>query len=222
MLTVEPHPLLDLRAFVTVFPRPLGGLPPTPDLVALLAADALDRRADAAPLASDDAVREAVRALLRHGGFKPTGRSKPASEYLLKAVREGLLSPINAAVDVCNVVSLHSGLPVSVVDRDRVREPLRVGVAPPGASYVFNASGQAIDLGGLLCLSDADGPCANAVKDARRTKTGADTRRTLSLLWGTVALPGRAARAEAWYRSLLERRGATTEAVWPESGSCDP
>jgi hypothetical protein len=97
-----------------------------------------------------------------------------------------------------------------------------VGVAPPGASYVFNASGQAIDLGGLLCLSDADGPCANAVKDAQRTKTGADTRRTLSLLWGTVALPGRAARAEAWYRSLLERQGAATAAVWPESGSCDP
>ena len=43
-----------------------------------------------------------------------------------------------------------------------------VGVAPAGASYVFNASGQAIDLGGLLCLFDADGPCANAVKDAQR------------------------------------------------------
>jgi DNA/RNA-binding domain of Phe-tRNA-synthetase-like protein len=212
MLTVEPHPLLDLHAFVTVFPRPLGEVPSPPDLVALFAADA------PVPLTSDDAVREAVRALLRHGGFKPTGRSKPASEYLLKAVREGLLCPINAAVDVCNVVSLHSGLPVSVVDRDRVREPLRVGVAPPGASYVFNASGQAIDLGGLLCLFDADGPCANAVKDAQRTKTGADTRRTLSLLWGTVALPGRAARAEAWYRSLLERQGAATEAVWPTPG----
>jgi DNA/RNA-binding domain of Phe-tRNA-synthetase-like protein len=116
-------------------------------------------------------------------------------------------------VDVCNIVSLHSGLPISVVDLDRAREPLRVGIAPPGSSYVFNASGQTIDLGGLLCLFDADGPCANAVKDAQRTKTGTETRRTLSLIWGTTALPGRAAKAETWYRELLERHGATTEAA---------
>lgn len=205
MLTVDPHPLLDLRAFVTTFPRPLGEMPSPPEVTALLVEGA------AAPLHSDDAVREAVRALLRHGGFKPTGRSKPASEYLLKAVREGLLSPINLAVDVCNVVSYHSGLPVSVVDLGRAREPLRVGVAPAGSSYVFNASGQSIDLGGLLCLFDADGPCGNAVKDAQRTKTGAETRRTLSLVWGTAALEGRAGKAEAWYRELLEKQGAMTE-----------
>src|SRR5438067_7609617 len=202
MLTIEPHPLLDLRAFVTVFPRPLGEAPSPPELRALL-----DEKA-AAPLSGDDAVREAVRALLRHGGFKPTGRSKPASEYLLKAVREGLLAPINLAVDVCNVVSFHAGLPISVVDLDRAREPLRVGIAPAGSSYVFNASGQTIDLGGLLCLFDADGPCANAVKDAQRTKTGPDTRRTLSLIWGTNALPGRAEQTESWYRELLQQQGA--------------
>jgi DNA/RNA-binding domain of Phe-tRNA-synthetase-like protein len=203
MLVIDSHPLLDLRAFVTTFPRPLGDLPSPPEVRALLAAGA------PAPLTSDDAVREAVRALLRQGGFKPTGRSKPASEYLLKAVRENLLAPINLAVDACNVVSLHSGLPISVVDLDRTQPPLRVGLAPAGASYVFNASGQSMDLGGLLCLFDADGPCANAVKDAQRTKTTADTRRTLSLIWGATALPGRAALAETWYRELLQRQGAT-------------
>jgi DNA/RNA-binding domain of Phe-tRNA-synthetase-like protein len=207
MLTIDPHPLLDLRGFVTHFPRPLGEMLSPPDLQALLHVDA------AAPLHSDDAVREAVRALLRHGGFKPTGRSKPASEYLLRAVREGALSSINLAVDVCNIVSLHSGLPLSVVDLDRARAPFRVGVAPAGASYVFNASGQTIDLGGLLCLFDADGPCANGVKDAQRTKTGSETRQTLSIVWGTTALPGRAAKTEEWYRALLEQHGATTATV---------
>ncbi len=207
MLTVDPHPLLDLRAFVTRFPRPLGEMPSPPELLALLAQDA------PAPLHSDDGVRDAVRDLLRHGGFKPTGRSKPASEYLIKAVAAARLAAINLAVDVCNVVSLHSGLPVSVVDLDRARGPFRVGVAPAGSSYVFNASGQEIDLGGLLCLFDADGPCANAVKDAQRTKTSSETRQTLSLVWGTADLPGRAERAAAWYRELLERHGATTEAV---------
>src|SRR5438874_6449348 len=133
MLTVDPHPLLDLGAFATTFPHPLGDIPPAPDLQSLLALGA------PAPLRSDDKVREAVRALLRQGGFKPTGRSKPASEYLLKAVREGTLASINLAVDVCNVVSLHSGLPISVVDLDRSREPFRVAVASAGSSYVFNA-----------------------------------------------------------------------------------
>jgi DNA/RNA-binding domain of Phe-tRNA-synthetase-like protein len=207
MLSIDPHPLLDLRSFETQFPRPLGELPPPSDLSALLALEA------ATPFQPDDRVREAVRALLRHGGFKPTGRSKPASEYLRNAVGEGRLGTINLAVDVCNVVSLHSGLPVSVIDVDRARLPLRVAVAAAGARYVFNASGQEIDVAGLLCLFDADGPCANAVKDAQRTKTGPDTRRTLSLVWGTKAVPGRAAEAEAWYRALLGQQGATTVAA---------
>ena len=203
MVTADPHPLLDLRAFVTVFPCCLGELPSSQELRLLLAAKA------AAPLHTDDAIREAVRALLRHGGFKPTGRNKPASEYLLKAVREGVLTSINLAVDVCNVVSLHSGLPISLVDLDQIHEPLRVGLAPAGVSYIFNASGQTIDLAGLLCLFDAKGPCANAVKDSQRTKTTAMTRRTLSLIWGTLALPGRASQVEAWYRTWLEQQGAT-------------
>src|SRR5258708_4478246 len=181
MLTVDPHPLLDLRAFVTEFTHPLGELPTPPEWFALLTEDA------AAPLHSDDGVREAVRALLRQGGFKPTGRSKPASEYLLKAVRDKLLSPINVAVDVCNVVSLHSGLPISVVDLDRAREPFKVEVAPPGSAYVFNASGQSIDLGGLLCLFHAEGPCGNPVNGAQPTKTTVDTPRTLSLVRGPNA-----------------------------------
>jgi DNA/RNA-binding domain of Phe-tRNA-synthetase-like protein len=204
MLTVDSHPLLDLQAFVTVFPRPLEAMPSPPEVQALLSLDA------PAPLTSEDAVRETIRQLLRHGGFKPTGRSKPASEYLLRAVGEGKLTSINLAVDACNVVSLHSGLPISVVDLERAREPFRVGVAPAGSRYVFNAAGQEIDLGGLLCLFDAEGPCANAVKDAQRTKTGPETRRTLSLVWGTSALPERSARTASWYRSLLERQGAST------------
>jgi DNA/RNA-binding domain of Phe-tRNA-synthetase-like protein len=207
MLSQDPHPLLDLRAFVTLFPRPLGDMISSPELFALFSLEA------SAPLQSDDAIRETVRQLLRHGGFKPTGRSKPAAEYLIKSASEKRLTAINLAVDACNAVSLHSGLPISVVDLDRARPPFRVGVAPAGASYVFNASGQAIDLGGLLCLFDADGPCANAVKDAQRTKTGAETRRTLSLVWGSNALPGRAEETAGWYRDLLHQAGAGTEAV---------
>jgi DNA/RNA-binding domain of Phe-tRNA-synthetase-like protein len=205
VLTLDAHPLLEAVAFEATFPAPLSQCPSPEWLRAWLRPDA------PAPLRADDAVRGAVRELLRHGGYKPTGRGKPASEYLVRAAGEGALGSINAAVDACNAVSLHSGLPISVVDLERARAPLRVGLAPEGSGYVFNASGQSIDLGGLLCLFDAEGPCANAVKDSQRTKTHADTRRTLAVLWGTRALPGRAEHAWAWYRELLERLGAVVE-----------
>lgn len=211
MLTADPHPLLDFRAFVTRFPHPLGEVPVPESLRVLLRLDAA-----VPPLRTDwpdDKVREAVRALLRHGGFKPTGRSKPASEYLVRAVTDGSLGSINLAVDACNVVSLHSGLPISVIDLDRATGPFRLAIAPAGASYVFNVSGQVIDVAGLLCLCDAGGPCGNAVKDAQRTKTAADTTRTLSVVWGTAALPGLTDRATAWYHDLLRQAGATVEPV---------
>lgn len=210
MLNVDPHPLLDLRAFVTTFPRPLAELPSPGGLLAGLALDF------AAPLRSDDAVRGAVRDLLRHGGiFKPTGRSKPASEFLLKAASDGSLAGINAAVDACNVASLHSGLPISVVDLDRATPPLRVALPPDKTTYVFNASGQVIDIGGLVSLWDAEGPCAGPVKDSQRTKTHPGTTRTLSLVWGTKALPGRAEQTTTWYRDLLHTLGAATEPLPP-------
>ena len=207
MLTIEPHPLLDAAAFVTVFPAPLGGVAVSATVLALLAS------VDApAPMCSDDAVRAAVRDLLRHGGYKPTGRGKPSSEYLIRAVSDGALGSINLAVDAGNAVSLHSGLPISVIDLDKARPPLRIAVAAAGSRYVFNASGQEIDVAGLPCLFDDGGPSANAVKDAQRTKTSQDTTRTLSVVWGTRALAGRTQAVVEWYRRLLEESGARCEA----------
>ena len=203
-IEVEEHPLLRVAAFTTRFPAPLGELSTPGEVRDLLRLDA------PAPLERDEAVRAAVRDLLRHGGYKPTGRGKPASEYLVRAAGEGALSGINPAVDACNAVSLHSGLPVSVVDLELARPPFRIGIAPAGTSYVFNPAGQEIDLGGLLCLFDAEGPCANAVRDAQRTKTRPETTATLSVIWGVAGHEERLRKAEAWYRALLERAGAST------------
>lgn len=206
MVTVAPHPLLDAGFVVAVFPANALGAQSPSTLTEGLRLDFAG-----APLQSDDTVRGEIRNLLRHGGYKPTGRGKPASEYLLRAVGEGGLNSINPVVDVCNVVSLHSGLPISVVDLDKTRGALRIDIAPEGTKYVFNASGQEIDVGGLVCLFDEDGPCANAVKDSQRTKTGPESTRTLSVLWGAKALGDRTARASEWYRALLQQVGASVE-----------
>jgi DNA/RNA-binding domain of Phe-tRNA-synthetase-like protein len=183
-------------------------------LLALLDAAEQAVRADATRF--PESVRSAIRNVLRKGGYKPTGRGKPASEYLVRAASDRALGSINAAVDACNAVSLHSGFPISVVDLDCARGPFRIAFAPQGASYVFNASGQEIDLGGLVCLYDANGPCANAVRDSQRTKTNADTRSTLSVIWGCAAFEERLTETERWYRALLAQVGAMTEPVEPQ------
>jgi DNA/RNA-binding domain of Phe-tRNA-synthetase-like protein len=209
VLRIAAHPSALVKAFETRFPQPLGTIETAGAIRALLS-----READA-PLTSGDALRASVRAMLRTGDYKPTGRGKPASEYLLRAAASEPLPSINLAVDVCNAVSLHSGLPISVVDLDRARAPFTIRLGEPGERYVFNATGQEIELNGLLCLCDADGPCGNAVKDAQRTKTSAGTVRTLSVVWGTKDAADHLALAEAWYRSLLADVGASTLSVAP-------
>lgn len=207
-LTVEPHPVLEVGSFVTQLPAPLAEIAAPPVIAALCEPGA------AAPMASSEAIRTAVRDLLRATGFKPAGRSKPASEYLAAAYAEQRFPRINATVDACNAVSLWSGLPISLVDVDRLVGGLSIRAAPAGTSYAFNPSGQVIDASGLLCLYDAEGPSGTPVKDAQRTKTHDGSRRVLSIVWGTRALPGRTAEAVAWYRALVAAiPGASIEDV---------
>ena len=205
---VAPHALLEVGAFVTRFAQPMGEIA-TPDAIAAF----FDPHAQA-PLASSDTVRAEVRQLLRAAGFKPSGRSKPASEYLHAAAQEARFPRINAAVDACNAVSLCSGLPISVVDVDKLAGALQITVAAAGTTYVFNPSGQVIDASHLLALCDAEGVSGTPVKDAQRTKTSETTRAALSIVWGTSGLPGRTQKATAWYRELIAMiPGATVEDV---------
>ncbi len=207
VLEQDPHPLLRPVAFLTWFPRRLGEIPTPPPVLALLDLDA------EAPLRRTEEVRRAVRDLLRHWGHKAAGRGKPAAEYLVRAASEGTLDSINVAVDICNAVSLHSGFSIALLDLDLLEPPLRIARGQPGERYVFNRSGQEMDLEGLICLYDARGPCANPVKDAQRAKTHPDTRATLTILWGTTPFEERCRRAYEWYRGLLEALGAQVTEV---------
>lgn len=207
-LAVCAYPGLSLQALLVELPSPLGEAPSPAWLVELL------RPGAPAPVAGSEALRTAVRDLLRAHGYRPTGRGKPSSEYLIGAVADGRLGSINAVVDAGNVASLHSGLPISVVDLDRCSGALRVEVPVPGSKYVFNRSGQEIDVGGLLCLADADGPCANAVKDAQRTKTSPTTQRVLAVVWGSAAPDaGHAPATARWLSELFARLGARVQTV---------
>ena len=203
-MQIADHPSLRAEVFSTEFPAELKDLPSPEWLVELLKLDA------STPLKRSEELRGAVRDMLRVGGYKPTGRGKPASEYLVRTAEEGGIRSINLPVDVCNVISLHSGFPISVVDLDLAQPPLSISIAPAGTSYVFNPGGQEIDVSGLVCLNDATGPCGNAVKDSQRTKTRDETRRTLSVIWGVVGFEEQLAASREFYEQILARCGAKT------------
>lgn len=207
-IAVEDVLALELHAVRLQLPAGLGSQPSPGWLVALLAPTPVD--AVSLPSPPPAGLRDAVRDMLRGHGYKPTGRGKPSSEYLVGAAADGRLASIHAVVDLGNAVSLHSGLPISVVDLGRAAPPFVVRRPAAGSSYVFNRGGQEIDIGGLVCLWDASGPCANAVKDSQRTKTDAATQAVLVLVWAPRAAFGEHTRATVdWLGTLAERLGAT-------------
>jgi DNA/RNA-binding domain of Phe-tRNA-synthetase-like protein len=138
-----------------------------------------------------ESQKAAVRALLRHGAYKPTGRGKPASEYLLQAALEDRFPRIMPLVDVANAVSLATLLPISLLDLAGVptgRLCVRRGRA--GERYVFNRSGQEMDLEDLLLVSTLpdDTARANPVKDSMATKLTPTASNVVAVLYGPVSL----------------------------------
>lgn len=221
MVPVTPHPLLDPILLEARWPLSLGALPAAPWMRELVPEPGaplppeVPFRDEAAVLAGPH--KKAVRDLLRVGGFKPSGRDKPCWEYLVGVAGKGRFPWINPAVDATNLAALYGALPVSTIDADKLVGALRIGVGEPGASVVFNASGQELGVGGLLCLFDGEGPVANAVKDSQRTKTGDGTTRTLTIVWGTSELAGRSRQVADWQRALFQRCGASVDELVTES-----
>ena len=140
--------------------------------------------------------KAAVRDMLRHGKYKPAGRAKPSSEYLLAAALaadspEGGFPLVNGPVDANNAVSLEWGYPASVFDAAKTGPLLLLRRGAPGESFVFNQAGQEIGLEDLLvvCRRTADGwePCGNPVKDAMATKVFEDARDIAAVVYAPAS-----------------------------------
>ncbi len=154
------------------------------------------------------ALKAAVRGVLRFCTYKPTGRGKPASEYLLNTAAEGTFPVVNALVDINNLVSVESLLPISLADLDRAgTSRFRCRRGREGESYVFNSSGQVLDLRDLLLLSrlPGDEPCATPVKDSQATKTHAGSTRVLGVIYAPATLAREAGEAAERMADLMAR-----------------
>ena len=178
----ESHSLLYAKAFLTNWPAPLGENYDLSHVRSFFGKQHFE-------FEPPPNIKTLIRDLLREGGFSPSGRNKPACEYLSKAIEKGWFSPshgINAAVDCCNAISLHSQLPISVIDISKATPPFKIRICPKDTSYIFNPSGQILRADGLLALFDQNGPCGTSVKDAQITKTDNNTLQTLSIVWSHI------------------------------------
>jgi DNA/RNA-binding domain of Phe-tRNA-synthetase-like protein len=164
----------------------------------------------------EEAVKKAVRDLLRHGKYKPTGRGKPACEYLLNAAREARFPRINNLVDINNLISLESQLPISLIDVTLAgTNRFRVRRGRAGEKYVFNSGGQEIELEDLLLVAHlpSDTPCANPVKDSMATKLIDASTDVLAVLYAPPSLRDRLSRATQRFAEALDRySGGRTQA----------
>jgi DNA/RNA-binding domain of Phe-tRNA-synthetase-like protein len=143
--------------------------------------------------------KAAVRDMLRHGKYKPAGRAKPSNEYLLAAALDGSFPAVNGPVDANNAVSLEWGYPASVFDAAKTGPELFLRLGRSGESYVFNPSGQSIELEDLLVVcrraraGDALGeagdwiPCGNPVKDAMATKVFEEARDVVAVVYAPLS-----------------------------------
>lgn len=153
-------------------------------------------------------LRNSVRQILRHGKFKASGRSKPAQEYLLRcALEDGSLPRINAPVDVLNTASLVGGLPISLLSLRKCSPDLHIRRGTHGEGFVFNASGQVLDVEDLIVTCDAsqtpERPVGSPIKDSMAGKIEADDTELVAIIYAPNDAPGIAA-ANATAQMLVE------------------
>jgi DNA/RNA-binding domain of Phe-tRNA-synthetase-like protein len=209
---IEPDPSFAPSPVLPALIWAEGIAPPTPtETTPEILGDLLRRIRSIGEDSVPAEMRRRVRAMLRYGKYKPSGRSKPASEFLLRAALGESFPLVNGPVDVNNIVSLESGLPGSIFDADLSGRHLLLRRGVPGESYVFNPSDQSIDLEDLLlvCRMTQSGwePCGNPVKDSMATKIRPETRGVVAVLYAPADEPRDA--VERWARhfaELLERQ----------------
>ena len=206
-------------------------LSPRPVIAALIWAESIDppRATDRAPEYLTEVVgrvravgeswisedmRRRVRGTLRYGKYKPSGRGKPASEFLLRAALHDEFPLVCPPVDVNNAVSLESGLPGSIFDVGLSGCRLLMRRGAEGEEYTFNSAGQSIDLQDLLLVcrlrQDMWEPCGNPVKDSMATKIQSETRDVVAVLYAPADEPRDAVCgwAERYAAMLIEHCGA--------------
>ncbi len=123
-----------------------------------------------------------TRSLFHRLDIDPT-KTRPSSEALLRRVLQGKGLPrVSPAVDVCNLSSLESQLPLGLYDREAVKGAVHVRVGKEGEGYP-GIRRQRVNLSGRLLLADEEGPFGAPTADSLRTAVAARTRALLVVIF---------------------------------------
>ena len=136
---------------------------------------------------ADERVKTEIRTLLRARGYTPSGRGKPASEYLLRWFQEeDKFVNISPAVDVNNIISVKYLLPASILDVELLdSKNLTIRIGQTDESYIFNNSGQEINLKGLVLVADS-APAGNPIKDSMRAKLTSSSTNLIAVIYSSL------------------------------------
>jgi len=127
----------------------------------------------------------ATRELYRRLGKDPS-RYRGSPEALLRRARSGkALYRIHNVVDVINLVSLRTLLPIGLYDAAKLRPPLVLRRGAPGEAYDGIGKEQ-LNLDGLPVLADAEGPFGSPTSDSRRTMVTEATAEVLAVVFGVT------------------------------------
>lgn len=142
---------------------------------------ALMRRCMGRPAADLHGVAE-TRGMFHRLGVDPT-KTRPSSEALLRRVLQGKgLPSILPAVDVCNLASLESQLPLGLYDRTCVRGAVYARLGQPHEGYE-GIRKDFVGLAGRLLLADDEGAFGAPTSDSGRTQVTAETRSLLAVVY---------------------------------------
>lgn len=147
--------------------------------------------------------RRALWQAMKHHGYDFLKGAPPMDQLAQRACVDGAIPARHALEDARWGAVLQSGLPISVVDADRLAGPWTLRLGEEGEAL------DGIDLHRVPCVCDDDGPVASPLGDAERAGTSPQTRRALSVVWGagdTLHIN----RTTAWYSETLERVGCET------------
>lgn len=124
-----------------------------------------------------EATRSAYKAL-----GKDPARYRGSAEALLRRVVAGSSLPqINAVVDVINLVSVESRLPVGLYDVARVQGDIVFRRGRAGETYK-GIGKYDLNLEGLPVFCDAAGPHGSPTSDSERTMVTAETTQVLAVI----------------------------------------
>ncbi len=159
-------------------------------------------------------VLESPQIVATRAGYKALGkdpaRYRGSAEALLRRVIAGKgLPQINAVVDVINLVSVESRLPVGLYDQAHVTGDIAFRAGRAGETYK-GIGKYDLNLEGLPIFCDELGPHGSPTSDSERTMVTGETKQVL----GIIVSFGGADELERWAQrmvELLQRYASATE-----------